>query len=129
METASPQTEKLTFAAFDRWGVAGDIMALSEFDRTLVLVWSFLGIAISEGLPDFFETSTAEFEQENIAALERIGARDAASVLRAAYRQSQRIAPDLSNLEALFGELSNRLASLEWPTWKLLDHYAQRGAG
>ena len=77
--------QKLTFAAFDRWRDAGDIMALSVFDLTLVLLWSFLGIAISEGLPDFFETSTAEFEQENIAALERIGAGEAAHVMRAAY--------------------------------------------
>lgn len=77
-------TRQAVFAAFDLWKQVGDISQLPEYDRTLVLVWSLIGIIPGEGLGDFYETATAAFRDENVASLERIGAYKAASILRRA---------------------------------------------
>ncbi len=56
--------------------------ALDERDRTLFCVWLFCGEVDSGGFEQFFHDDAGQWAEETARALERIGADDAAALLR-----------------------------------------------
>jgi len=108
MSAPSKATTITVFAAFDRWKEVDDLALLSEFDRTLILVWSMLGIIPGEGSVDFYDTSTGKYFDENVASLRRIGAHKAAELIATANEscrqwdeeEAARVATQWSRFEA-----------------------------
>jgi hypothetical protein len=144
-------TEKRVFTAFDRWKGTGDLLKLSEFDRTLVLIWSLKGMIDNSGLDGFYETSTAQYRDQNIMALIRIGAHAAVRVLKLVhevYQKWERAFQDPStgllddngqsivlredNLDRdkkYLRSLENDFDVATEDIWQLLDEYVAREIG
>lgn len=72
--------------AFDRLAQVGEggFARLSERDQTIVAVWALLGEVGNGGFPQFFYNTSGDWAVETVEALERIGAEQAARIVRAA---------------------------------------------